>query len=110
MPIHWHIRYFQHSTHETMMVLVDALVVKKMLLNIFFSTFTILNRHQACDTTQAPCPPKTAGQTQGAKTVVEPKSEKPKKSVLYQAFERPAGQPIKQGCQKKKEQLWIGSY
>ena len=110
MPILWHIRYFQHSTHETMMVLVDALVVKKMLLNIFFSTFTILNRHQACDTTQVPCPPKPAAQTQGTKTVVEPKSEKPKKSVLYQAFERPAGLPVKQGCQKKTGQSWPATY
>jgi hypothetical protein len=79
-----------------MLLASHSIVVKKMLLNIFFSTFSILGRHQACDTATVVPAPKAPVHSSTEKDL------KPKKSnAIAPGFERTLVFPAGQGCPKR---------
>jgi hypothetical protein len=67
-----------------MLLTLNPLALKKMLMNIFFSTFSLLGRPQACDTVAAPCP-ELRQPNPCTRTEAEPKPRKNGKSAFYPA-------------------------
>jgi hypothetical protein len=71
-----------------MLCVLNSIALKKILLNIFFSTFTILASHRpACDTISPAVEVRPATVKPAATKSTEPKPAKCSKSTFYPAEE-----------------------
>lgn len=71
-----------------MLCVLNSIALKKMLLNIFFSTFTILANHPpASDTVSPALEVRLATVKPAAPKTLEPKPARPVKSTFYPAEE-----------------------
>ncbi len=82
-----------------MLCVVNPLALKKILMNIFFSTFTILANHPpACDTISPATEVRPAPAKPSSQKAVEPKPARCSKSAFYPSEEIPeAAQPAASG-------------
>ncbi|HOY94731.1 MAG TPA: hypothetical protein PK509_03270 [Catalimonadaceae bacterium] len=73
-----------------MLCVVNPLALKKILMNIFFSTFTILANHPpACDTISPATEVRPAPAKAPTQKATEPKPARSSKSAFYPTEEQP---------------------